>query len=445
MSFLRGRRLNQILVLVGVLAAGVVIGWFALGRRPKNSAPELAAPRVVAVAVADLAKVPEGLADSLRFMGPLGDGVVPGVAFQMDWKAHPPREVWRKPVGIGWAGFSVAGRRAVTQEQREAEEMVTCYDIVTGNLLWTHQDEARFSDSRGDGPRSAPTLDPEQHRVFAMGATGILNCLDLETGSVIWTRNLFTKSGTKNLTWGKSSAPLLHGGQVIVTGGDTGPALLAFKRETGEPVWQGGVDKPSYSSPVIRTLAGREQIVCVNQVSVTGHDPATGGVLWTFPWPGVIAKVCQPIPAGPDRILVTASDGMKSHLLEIKEANGTLSCNAVWTSKYPRTKFSSAAVIGDFAYAMDDGTLGCVDLADGKRVWKDGAYGYGQHVIVGDHMIIQTESGDVVLVKPNPKGLEEVARLPALTSKTWNPPTLAGRWLLLRNDREAICFELAGP
>jgi outer membrane protein assembly factor BamB len=50
----------------------------------------------------------------------------------------------------------------------------------------------------------------------------------------------------------------------------------------------------------------------------------------------------------------------------------------------------------------------------------------------------------VVLVKPSPDKLIEIARLDALKSKTWNPPTLAGRWLLLRNDREAVCYELAG-
>ena len=91
------------------------------------------------------------------------------------------------------------------------------------------------------------------------------------------------------------------------------------------------------------------------------------------------------------------------------------------------------------------GILGCVDLADGRRRWRDGAYGYGQHLVAGDHLLIQTEPGDVVLVKANPEHLEEVARLSALTSKTWNPPALAGRWLLVRNDREAVCFELAEP
>ena len=86
------------------------------------------------------------------------------------------------------------------------------------------------------GPVATPTLDPETRRVFALGATGIMNCLDLETGSVVWTRSIFAGTNTENLTWGKSSSPLLHGPHVIVTGGATGPTLLAFQardRRTG--------------------------------------------------------------------------------------------------------------------------------------------------------------------------------------------------------------------
>jgi outer membrane protein assembly factor BamB len=86
--------------------------------------------------------------------------------------------------------------------------------------------------------------------------------------------------------------------------------------------------------------------------------------------------------------------------------------------------------------------LVCLDLANGKRLWKEGRYGYGQLLQVGKHLLIQAESGDVVLLEVSPKGSKELARLPALSSKTWNNPALAGNLLLVRNDREAACYEL---
>jgi outer membrane protein assembly factor BamB len=235
---------------------------------------------------------------------------------------------------------------------------------------------------------------------------------------------------------------LLLGDLVIVTGGKNEAMLQAYRQKDGAKVWTGGNDAASYSTPAVLTLAGREQIVSVNQTSVTGHDIATGKQLWSFDWPGYMPKVTQPIPAGPDRILVTASYGMKSHLLEIKQMDGKFTCNAVWTNAAPRTKFSSATVIDGYAFALDEGVLASVDLATGERGWREGRYGYGQHLQLGDVLLVQAEDGSVVLVRVSKDKPAELGRIKALSSKTWNPPTLAGNWLLVRNDKEAVCYEL---
>jgi outer membrane protein assembly factor BamB len=94
---------------------------------------------------------------------------------------------------------------------------------------------------------------------------------------------------------------------------------------------------------------------------------------------------------------------------------------------------------------LDDGILTCLDPKTGQRRWKDGRYGHGQVLLAGDRLIVQTEGGPVVLVEPSPEGLKERGRIEALTSKTWCLPVLVGRLLLLRNDREAVCYELPAP
>ncbi|MFO1482223.1 MAG: PQQ-binding-like beta-propeller repeat protein [Verrucomicrobiaceae bacterium] len=389
---------------------------------------------------------PPGVADMPRFLGEKGDGVLPEPNWQTDWKTFPPREVWRHEIGPGWSGFAVVGRQAVTQEQRGSEECVTCYDIATGKLLWSHADKALFTESMGgDGPRATPTVDAVHGVVFTLGATGILNCLDLKTGALKWTQDVMGEAGNvPPLEWGKSASPLLAGDLVVCSGGGKGVSLLAFKRESGEVAWKTGSDGGSYSSPILMTLGGREQIVSVNRASVTGHAPADGHVLWSFEWPGELPKVCQPVQTAPDRVLITSSYGLKSHLMEIKaDSAGKLAATPLWGSTAARTKFSSASVLGTHAYALDEGTLACVDLSNGERVWREGRYGFGQQVRVGSSwLLLQAEKGFVALIKASPQKLDEVSRFPALSSKTWNPPTLAGRWLLVRNDREAVCYEI---
>jgi outer membrane protein assembly factor BamB len=114
----------------------------------------------------------------------------------------------------------------------------------------------------------------------------------------------------------------------------------------------------------------------------------------------------------------------------------------VWTSRALSSKFSTAVVCKDCLYGLDDGVLVCVDLATGRRRWKQGRYHHGQLLLAGDLLIIQAESGEVFLVAPTPEAPHEWGHFAALDGKTWNNPALAGRLLLVRNDREAACFEL---
>ncbi len=123
-------------------------------------------------------------------------------------------------------------------------------------------------------------------------------------------------------------------------------------------------------------------------------------------------------------------------------ARGTLQATLLWESTRLKAKFANLVVHGGFVYGLDDGVLACVDPADGQRKWRSGRYGHGQVMLVEDLLVVQTEDGELVLVEPSPEGLHEIARIPVFGQKTWNPPALAGRHLLLRNDLEAAVYEM---
>ena len=406
-----------------------------------------------------------GFRDMRDFLGPARNGILPKgeFTFETDWKTNPPREVWRRGIGVGWSGFSVSQGRAVTLEQRKNEgylstpdkkgkipsqvEIISCYDVLTGEPLWSKAKPATKEvdpdGMGGPGPRATPVIDG--NRVYTTSGGGVLDCVDLMTGAEIWSRDVLEELKAKMPTWGKSNAPLVHGNKVIATGGTGGEAMLiAYDKESGKPLWKSGTDNGSYSSPRVAVLGGQEQIISVNQESVTGHDPGSGAVLWRFDWPGNSPKVCQPQVIGDDRVLVTAAYGMNSYLLSVQKDGDGWKVDYEWESiKTLRTKFSSASVIGDYAYAIDDGTFSCASIEDGSKQWKDGRFGYGQQVVMGDLIFLQEERrGEFILIRANPEKLEELARFKPLSSKTWNPPCLAGRYLLLRNDTEAVCYEL---
>jgi outer membrane protein assembly factor BamB len=382
--------------------------------------------------------------DVPQFFGPQRSGSVQGAKLGRDWQKSPPKELWRQPIGQGWSAFAVVAGRAYTQEQRGEDELITCYDLFTGQLIWAHADKAHFVQWQGgDGPRATPTVDAG--RVYAYGATGLLNCLDAATGKQIWQRSVLAENKLSNLEWGMSASPLIVEDRVIITGGHTrGSVLFAYQRDTGIMAWKAGDDQATYASPMLATLAGKRLILGNHSLRLTGYDPSTGAVLLDHAW-GIDKwpKASQPVLVGTDRVFVSAGYGMGCQLIQVSaDSKGTLTASAVWSGMKMKTQFNSPAALGGHLYGLDDGRLACIDLATGDRLWKEGRFGSGQTLLVDDLVLIQSESGPVHLAAASPAGFQELGKLAALSSKTWNHPVLAGRFLLVRNDREAVCYEL---
>jgi outer membrane protein assembly factor BamB len=406
------------------------------------------------LAVSTVETAPTGATPSVRalpaansfpqFLGPNRNAMLPeGPKLARDWAAQPPSKLWRRPLGAGWSGFAVTGNRAVTQEQRGEDEMVVCYELLTGNVLWTHADKARyFTTIAGEGPRSTPAIVGE--KVLTLGSTGILNCLEIGSGNVNWSKNIIADSHGRLADWGVAGSPLILGGLVVVNpGGKKGRSLVAYRLDTGEFAWGGGDDDASYSSPITAVLGGVSQVLIFGQHVVAGHDAATGQVLWQHPWDPHQPHVALPVVLGEDRLLVSSGYGVGSELLQVARDNkGTFSVNRLWKTNRLKAKFNNLVTRDGCVYGLDDGILACLDLGTGELKWKDGRYGHGQFLLVRGLLLVTAENGEVALVDPAPTGRRELTRFQALEGKTWNPPALGGDLLLVRNDQEAACYRL---
>jgi outer membrane protein assembly factor BamB len=380
--------------------------------------------------------------DYPRFLGPDGTARLSGVKLERDWGKFPPQEVWRRKIGAGWSSFAVVGDFVVTQEQRGDDEAVTCYRLSTGEPVWMHTDPDRQDTPLGGvGPQATPTVD--RGVVYTYGSVRWLNALDGATGKPIWTIDVVKEFNAVQPDWGRSCSPLIVGDTVVVSIGGDSQALAAFDRLTGKLVWKAASGKPSYASPIMAKFGGVQQIVMMHQTSVTGHDPIDGHVLWTYDWPGIGMKVCQPIALDEKRLIVASGYGYGAKLLEVTKDGEKWKVDTRWESTQLNPKFMNPIVVGEYLYGLDDGVaMTCLDLATGKRTWKKGRYGHGQLLLAGELFIVQSEPGDVLLVEPNPKELREVAKFSPLSDRTWNNPVLVGEYLLVRNDREAACYRL---
>jgi outer membrane protein assembly factor BamB len=436
------------LLRVEGIQGGFLVDYMWRGARRFEPGSELSA--VVAPSTAEKGTPKDSRAsddDYPQFLGPNRSAVVGGRNLSADWTATPPREIWRIAVGAGWSGFAVAGDHAVTQEQRGPKECVVCYRLANGQPVWVHSDDARCESSMGGiGPRATPAIDGG--RVYSVGGTGLLNCIDIADGKAVWTVNILQDNGGREVGHGVCGSPLVTDKWVIVSPtAVSGASLVAYDKMNGQRVWQGGKSVASYGSPAVAELAGVPQVLLVTHDGIEGNDLRTGKPLWDFAWAGDLNVNCsQPVivDAQAGRVLYGTGYGKGCVLLEVTAGkDGTCGVRDVWQSPGKlKTKFTTAVLHKGHAYGLDDGILACLDLQTGKQLWKGGRFAHGQILLAGDLLIVQAEAGDVFLVQPDPEKLIELGKIPALSSKTWNNPALAGNKLLVRNDREAVCYEL---
>lgn len=425
------------------------VGMAAVAAVPAVPAAAVAAPAAAAGqpvpaagAVGATSEPAAARAEWPGFRGPERDGVVRNARINPDWSATPPVEMWRRPIGPGWSSFAVRGDLLYTQEQRGDDEIVACYRVSTGEPIWRHRDQVRFWESNGGaGPRATPTL--HRDRVYAFGATGLLNAIDAATGTVVWSRNVAQETGREVPDWGFASSPLVVGDLVVVAAAGT---LAAFDLTTGARRWIGPSHGGSYSSPHRATIDGVVQILLLGGPGAISLAPIDGAVLWTHTWdPGAIV---QPALTADGDILVNAiapTGGIGTRRLHVSRGAGGWSVEERWTSNGLKPYFNDFVVHKGHAFGFDGSILASINLDDGKRNWKGGRYGNGQLVLLPeqDLLLVLSEEGELALVSATPGAFTEIARFPALDGKTWNHPVLVGDVLLVRNGEEMAAFRLA--
>jgi hypothetical protein len=173
-------------------------------------------------------------------------------------------------------------------------------------------------------------------------------------------------------------------------------------------------------------------------------DVATGEVRLDYNWPYIGYRAVQPHVVGASSILVPTGNGAGTRRIEVLDNADGLSAKVTWTSKSLKPDFNDFVTHEGHAYGYDNKIIACIDLATGKLMWKGGRYGKGQLMLLADSelLLVQGESGDVILLKADPAKHQELATLHALNGKTWNHPVVVSNRLYVRNAEEAGCWEL---
>lgn len=407
------------------------------------------------------------------FLGPTGDGVSRERNLRGNWPADGPPLLWSADLGGGYAAPSIAAGRLYHFDRHAHRNRLTCRDAVTGVERWRYEHPTDYVDQFGydGGPRCCPVVDGD--RVYAYGAEGILTCVDAGTGKEQWQVDTVQKYGVVQNYFGVGSTPLVDDSRLIVAVGGSpagpipddfrrlrsnGSAIVAFDKRTGRELYRTGGDLASYTSPVVRTVARRRLGFYLGRGGLLVFDPEAGKVVSqvSFRSPKLESVNAANPVVSENRILLSECYSRGSMVLEFLDGQ----VKPVWADEDGardhrlECHWCTPILIGEFAYASSgrnsgNAELRCVEFATGRVCWREPNLGRCSLILADGHLIVLSEFGLLLMLKPNSRQFEEAARVDLgpqgrrlLKAPCWAAPVLANGLLYVRGEGRLICLDL---
>ena len=418
------------------------------------------------------------------FLGPNRDSKSPETGIRTDWATDPPPLIWHLELGEGYAAPSVARGRLFYFTRFRDQARLVAVRSETGEELWRFGYRTDYEDYYGydGGPRTAPLVDGS--RVYAVGADGTLRCHRVRDGEVLWERDVHTEYGVQQNFFGVASSPWIEDDLLIVAVGGSpagapnihsgrlkpnGTALVAFDKRTGEERYRLGDDLASYASPVVRDIDGKRLGFHFARSGLIVFDPRDGRELGSFGWRArrlTSVNAANPVVVG-TQVLLTESYEKGAVLLEYDgdPERGATSFSPVWQDG-PRNQaiaahwntpvYHEGVVYVSSGEKSPNAELRAVDLLTGEVHWSQPRLARTQLLYVDGHFVVQSEVGDLLLVRATPESYQQVAHLrlqaevdgrtvDLLRYPAWAAPVLAHGVLYVRGKDRLAALELIPP
>jgi outer membrane protein assembly factor BamB len=375
-----------------------------------------------------------------QYRGANRDGVASAGDTPLAWPSSGPRVVWKQDVGAGFSQLSVAEGAVFTSLADDEEEYVVRLDGETGEEVWRTPIGSSFHDTFGDGPRSTPTVDGDM--LYILSAGGGLHGVNTADGSPAWSVDLVAEFGSQTPRFGFSPSPLVAGWLLLVpVGGNENRSLVAFDKRSGDVIWSVLSGPVGYSSPVVATLGGVQQVIIPRGTSLTGLG-LNGVVLWEYELKE--PAIAMPVPVAGDRVFVSSKGDAGCALIQVTREIEGFTTETIWENRNMRNHFNSSLVVGDAIYGFDNATLKSLDLATGEVRWAHRGFGKGSLIAVDDRLLVLSVKGEFTMVDTNSAEFSSMGVYQALEGKSWTAPSYAGGRVYLRNLTQMTCLDLRG-
>lgn len=436
-------------------------------------------------------------ADWPEFLGPTRDNCSPESGLRQSLTNDGVPILWQKKVGTGYSAPSVRDGCLILHHRLGNEEIISAFEAETGATRWTHSYPTRFIDPFGynNGPRCSPLLTKDF--CYTFGAEGILLCLNLKTGSVVWKRDTRADFDVPEAFFGVGSTPVLDGTRLIVmVGGQPNAAVVAFDALTGKTLWENGgastwngvpmtgwpgertiewntadpafQKQASYCSPVLAIIHGQRHVLCCTRQGLLSLDPETGKRRFAF-WfrARQDSSVNAMTPIVKDDCILISSAYFRNGSVLLRVRPDSTGVDEVWRGTQLEMHWSQPILTQGHLFGFSgrnepDAKFRCVAWAEGTLRWdrfegwpnaghsklREGEkppefYGRGSLILADGKLVALGEAGRLGLFEPNAAKAVEIGQwqVPGLSYPCWTGPILANRKLYLRDESLLICLD----
>ena len=313
----------------------------------------------------------------------------------------------------------------ITQASDEGKRrQVICFSRKDGKKLWESgvtYTEPEQSHEANPQCSASPVTDGQ--RVIAwFGSAGVF-CFDLN-GKEQWHRDL----GPHKHVWGYGASPIIYQDLCILNFGPGEKSfLIAFNLKTGKTEWQVATPEEaptaertdgfagqgrgvigSWSTPIVISANGRDELIMSYPEKVRAFNPRTGKEFWFCEG---LNPLVYTSPVYREGLIVAMGAYYGNHLAVRPGGTGNVTAtHRVWHQVRAKSGIGSGVIHDGYIYNMMGSIALCWELKTGKPVWEERITGTGADsdswsspVLVGDKIFQLNHAGDTVVFRASPK------------------------------------------
>lgn len=361
------------------------------------------------------------------------------------WPTNGPAVLWSfDQLGQGFSSPACANGKIYVNGMVGGDAVLFVLD-EKGKELQQLKYGKEFVDNNYSGVRSTPTIVGD--KAYILTGNGVLVCLDLKDGKVVWQKDFLKDTDGSNITWGYTESLLVDGDKVFCTPGGKTNNVMALNRMTGATIWScpGVGDLSAYCSPLLIKLPARQLLVTHTASHVIGVDAATGKMLWSFEHPNQWAVHSNTPLYADGKVFVFSGYGQGGEMLKLS-ADGS-SVTQEWVAKSFDSRIGGAVLLNGFIYGSGDADRSwqCIDWKTGERKYSSTEVGKGVVIAANNKLIIYSERGELFLADANPSGMKVISKTKVAlgTQQHWAHPVIHAGVLYVRHGNTLIAYKIS--